>query len=105
MDLLKKVFFVVLFLIPLGEIVRFDFGNGIVVKPLDIAVSLLFISWLVLKFRKKEEVKQKYIFTPVIIFAAVGGLSLLLNSFHLSLNQFFVSGMYLVRWVAYAGVF
>jgi len=105
MDLLKRLFIIVLFLIPLGEIVRLDFGNEIVVKPLDIAVGLLFISWLIFKFIKKEKIKQKYILFPVIAFATVGGLSLLINSFNLSFHQFFASGMYLVRSVAYAGAF
>ncbi|MEK6882722.1 MAG: O-antigen ligase family protein, partial [Nanoarchaeota archaeon] len=105
MDILKKIFTIVLLLFPLGEIVRLDFGNGIVVKPLDIALSLLFGLSIIFKFRKKEEIKQKYIFTPVIIFAAIGGISLLLNSSNLSINQLLVSGMYLIRWVVYAGIF
>lgn len=105
MDLLKKIFILVLFLFPLGEIVRIDFGNGIVIKPLDIGVGLMVILWLMLKIRKKEKIKQKYILTPIILFAAVGGLSMLINAPDLSFNQFLVSIMYLIRWIIYAGIF
>lgn len=104
MDLLKKVFTLVLFLLPLGEIVRMDLGNAVIVKPLDIGVGLLAVLWLIFKLRKREAIKQKYILTPVLFFIGIGSLSLLINSSYLSFNQFFASSMYLMRWIVYAGI-
>lgn len=105
MVLLKIVFILLLFIFPLGEIFRIDFGNGIVVKPMDIGVSLLIVLWLLFKLKKRQVVKQKFILFPMLIFAAIGGFSLLINFSYLSLNQFFSSSMYLIRWIFYAGIF
>jgi O-antigen ligase len=105
MCLLKKIFITTLFLLVLGEAIRLDFGSGIRLKPLDIGVGITFILWIALKLTKKEKFKQKNILVPAVIFASFGAISLLINSFSLTLNQFFISLMYLVRWIAYTGVF
>lgn len=105
MGLLKKLFIFVLFLFPLGEVVRINLGNGIVVRPLDIGVGLVVFLWLIFKLKKREGVKQKYILAPILLFAVGACFSLIINYFSLSLSQFFVSFTYLIRWVVYAGIF
>lgn len=105
MDLLKKIFIFVLFLFPLGEIIRINLGNGIVLKPIDVGVGCIVFLWLILKFKKREVIKQKYILTSVLFFTAIGGLSMVINSYYLSFNQFFESSMYLIRWAVYVGIF
>lgn len=105
MDLLKKLFIFVLFLFPLGEIIRIDFGNGAVIKPLDIGIVVLVLLWLVFKFIQKQKIKQTNILIPVALFVLSGLFSLIISNLHLSLNEFLISFSYMLRWVAYAGVF
>lgn len=105
MDIFKIIFILVLFLFPIGEIIRIDFGNSIVLKPIDIGVVLVVFFWLIIKLKKKEEIKQKNILLPVLLFIISAFFSLVINYSSLSLNQFFVSSAYLVRWIFYAGIF
>jgi len=105
MDVLRKIFILVLFLFPMGEIVRIDLGNNIIVKPLDIGLGLIVFLWLMFKFKKSEEIKQKSILVPILLFAGSACFSLIINYFSLSLNQFFASFAYLIRWIIYAGIF
>ena len=105
MDLLKKIFILVLFLFPLGEIVRINLGKGLVIKPLDIGVAALVLLWLLIKFIRKQKINQTNILLPIFMFALIGLFSLIINGSRLSINEFFISFSYLTRWVIYAGVF
>ena len=102
---MKKIFTAILFLFPLGEILRLDFANGVSLKPLDIGVGIIVVLWAIFKMAKKEKIKQKRVYVPILLFAGSGALSLLINYSNLTINQFFISLTYLVRWVAYAGIF
>jgi O-antigen ligase len=103
--MIKKLFIAVLFLLTLGEIVRLNFGGGIILKPLDIGVGIIFVWWLALKIVKKEKIKPRQILIPVLLFTVSGAFSLLINYSGLTPIRFLISLMYLVRWVAYAGMF
>ncbi len=103
--MLKKIFIVVFFLFPLGEIVRLDSGLVFVLKPIDIGIGLIFFLWLAFKISKKQKIKQSQILISIILFVACGFFSLIINSFSLTLNEFFVSLSYLIRWTVYAGMF
>lgn len=105
MGLLKKIFIFILLLFPLGELIRIDLGNGVVIKPLDIGITLLILVWLIYVFLKRKKIKHSYIFIPLILFALSGFFSLTINSVNLSILEFLVSFSYLLRWVAYAGIF
>lgn len=105
MGVLKKLFIITLLLFPLGELIRINLGNSIVLKPLDIGTGLVVIVWLIFKLIKKEKIKQKYVIVPILLFATIGFFSLIINYFSLSLNQFLASLMYLVRWIEYVGIF
>lgn len=105
MGILKKIFILVLLLFPLGEIMRIDLNNDIVLKPIDIGVVLIVILWLIIKFTKREKIKQKAIFIPIFLFTASAFFSLIINSFSLSSIQSFSPLAYLIRWVFYAGIF
>ena len=103
--MIKKLFIIILLSYIFGEIIRLDFGNGIVFKPLDVGVVTVLALWLLVKARKKQRIKPVNILIPVLLFVGSGSLSLLINSSNLTINQFFISFMYLIRWAAYAGVF
>lgn len=105
MDLLKKIFILILFLIPIGELIRINLNNGIIAKPIDIGVLLIVVLWLIFKFKKRERLKQKNILIPIFLFTASGLFSLLINYYSLSYNQFLTAFLYLFRWAAYACIF
>lgn len=105
MDLLKKLFILILLPFPLGEIIRINLNNGLVIKPIDVGVGLILFLWIALKIIKKQKIKQVNIFFPVVFFASIGLFSLIINNLHLSLNEFIISLSYLIRWVIYAGIF
>lgn len=105
MSMFKKIFILVLLLFPFGEIIRIDLGNSIILKPIDIGTILIVFIWLIFKFRKRKKIKQKNILVPVLLFTISACFSLVINYSSLSVNQFFSSLAYLVRWIFYAGVF
>lgn len=105
MESLKKIFIFVLFLFPLGEIVRIDFGSGFVAKPLDVGMGILALSWLVTIILRKQKIKQNHIFISILLFFLSGLLSLIISNLQLSLKEFLISFSYLLRWAAYTCVF
>jgi len=105
MDFIKKIFICILLLFPLGEIIRFDLGNGLFIKPIDILVVVFAIFWLAFKYFKKQNVKNQKILGPVLLFSLTGFLSLLIHNIQLSLIEFINSSLYLLRWMAYASLF
>lgn len=105
MGLLKIVFIFAILLFPLGEVVRVNLADNVVIKPLDIGIGVLFLSWLMFKLWHKQKIKQTNILLPTVMFVSSGLFSLIKNDLHLSLNEFFISFAYLLRWIAYAGVF
>lgn len=105
MDLLKKLFILILLLFPLGEIIRINLGSGFIIKPLDIGVGILVLSWLIFKILKKQKVKQVDMLLFIILFTLTGLFSLVANNLQLTPNEFFISFSYLLRWIAYAGIF
>jgi len=105
MDVLKKIFVFTLLLFPLGEIIRIDFGNGLVIKPLDIGIGIVVLLWLSLKLFNRQKITQPNFFLPIALFASVGLFSLIINSSHLFLGEWLISFAYLLRWFVYAGIF
>lgn len=96
---LQKFLFVILLMsFALGEIARIQFSNGIAIKALDIAV-FLFVVLQIFYFRRPLLAR------PILIFVSVAALSLLINSVNLKTNEMLVSSLYLIRWIAYAGVY
>jgi O-antigen ligase len=102
---MRKLFIVVLFLFILGETIRLNLGNGIILKPLDIGIGFVVTLWLILKLIKNEIIKQKRILFSILLFAGSGLFSLLFNYSYLAQDQFVISLMYLIRWIIYAGIF
>lgn len=105
MNLLKILFISSLFFFIFGEIIRFDFGNGIFARPFDIVVGILFTSWIIYKIIRKKKIGRKSILVLISSFIVWGVFSLLINFSKLSREQFFVSLLYPVRWMVYAGMF
>ncbi len=93
-DTIKGLFILLLFLIPLGEVVRIDLGNNIALKPIDLVVSFIVIAWIIAKPKVK-------MFPEFFIFMGTLLLSLLFNLKNLQSQQLLVSALYLIRWILY----
>ncbi len=101
MILLKTLTILLLIILPIGEILRFNIGNSIYLKPLDIVAGLLAVTLLFWIIQKNKQALFKSIF---FLFPIVGGLSLLVNSIWLQRVELAVASLYLIRWVSYMSV-
>jgi O-antigen ligase len=104
MALLKTLFIVTLLIFPLGEIARFQLPNNISLSLLDIAVALTALIGICHPERSPEE-RRTQSKDPILLFISISILSLLINSSWLTPPQLFSSSLYLIRWLAYAGIF
>ncbi len=104
MGLLKSLFILIIFLFAFGEVIRIPFAD-LSIKLIDIGVILLAAYWVSFIIKNFKKIKiNKETSVPILIFFAVALLSLLLNARFLSINELFVSSLYLVRWIAYASI-
>lgn len=102
MKIFKLFLLLILLLLPVGELLRFEIGNNITIKPLDTVVGLTALCWfLFILLRPRYRPTRKFV-TPFIIFIFLCLLSLVVNSWWLKQNQVLASSLYLFRWVAYA---
>ena len=102
MKFLKVLIVLSLLLFPFGELLRFELGNNIVIKPLDVIVGVASLCLFFFPYVRQSFHKNKKIFLPIAVFSGIGFGSLLLNSVWLQPNEFFASLLYLVRWISYA---
>src|SRR5260221_1658242 len=94
MLLLKILIILTLLFLPLGELVRFDLGNSIFFKPLDVIAFVLLVWSTIVYFRKKPKkffLKNYYFYFPLI-----GLISLVINSYWLGPQEFLASLLYLL---------
>lgn len=100
MELLKIFlpFFFIAF--SFGEIARIQFPNSVGVGLFDIAVVLLSALYF-----KKFWRKNYFLKIPILFFIIVSVFSLLINFSNFESNQIVVGSLYLVRWVAYTGIY
>lgn len=104
MKLLKNLTLLSLFLFPFGEILRFDLGNNIAIRVLDVTVGLTTICFILLSIKNKKPAKS-YLKKPILIFSFVAFISLIVNLTWINPSQFFVAILYFVRWISYACIF
>lgn len=118
MKLLQLLFIIVLILFPFGEVLRFDVGNNVVLKPLDLFVGLTGLWWFLLLFFRHPElvsgsqkemmlkqVQHDKISKLLFLFILICCISLIINSTWLKPLELVTAGLYLLRWFAYAMVF
>lgn len=105
MGLLKIFFVIVVFLIPLGELIRVELSRSIIIKPLDISVAILVVVWLVNKLKSRSGVIDTFILYPVLLFLLIGAISLLANYSWIRSLQYSDSILYFLRWGIYIGVY
>ena len=100
MALLK--FFLIFFYIAisLGELVRFRLYGSVSIGPVDLIVFFLFIYWL-LRVKKSRYKLLK----PITLFSVIAFFSLLINFSNYSIEQLFISSLYLLRWLLYSSIY
>ncbi len=103
MDLLKILLAILFLAFPIAELGKVQIG------PVSFTVNdiLIFtvLTWWVIYRRKLTTNKEIVLKKPILIFSIVAFISLLLNSFWLSQYEFLTSGLYLIRWIAYASIY
>lgn len=102
MKIIETLVIITLILFPLGELVRFNIGNNIVLKPMDIVVGLTAIFWLINYFIQKHKTAFEW---KILLFPLIGLLSLIINSTWLKPLELLASFLYLIRWLAYASFY
>ena len=104
MGLLKLLFILTIFLFVFGEIIKVPFA-GLSVKLIDIGIILLAAYWVLFIVKNFKKIKiNRGLGIPILIFSTIALFSLLLNSRLLTGKEFFVSFLYLIRWIAYASI-
>lgn len=104
MCLLKFIFIILLLLFPFTEIFRFAMGNSIWITVNDIMIGFLIIIWIIISLIKKKK-PSGFLLKPILVFIGICILSLLINFKMFSTKELTVSFLYLIRWVAYAGIY
>lgn len=99
MKILKFLFILILILYPFGELLRFNFGDNVVLKPIDLTVGITAIIWVILKATNSRKIRMPAWY--FIAFPIVGFISLLINTYWLKPHEFYVSLLYLIRWIVF----
>ena len=103
MSVLKFLIITLLFFLPFGEILRFDVGNDIFIKPLDLTAIVVFFCVTFVYFcNKSYRAKLRWYY---FLFPLVGLISLIVNTVWLQPNELFTSFLYLLRWISYLSIF
>ncbi len=98
---------ILLFIVfPFGQLTRLPLNIPEVnIYLQDILVGGLAGSWIIYHLLKKIPFPKPPLLKPILFFFAIALLSLLVNSFHLLERETLVAGLYLVRFMSYAGIY
>jgi O-antigen ligase len=102
MGLLKVIFFLFIISFPIAEVGRVQFSNGVAISLNDVLLSVLITVWLIFRLYKKKKINKDLLLKPITAFSLIALFSLILNVANLSLDRFFISFLYLLRWASYA---
>ena len=105
MRLLKYIFIIFVFLFPIAEIGRIQLANGVAFSLNDILLGTVIVVWIFSHLLNKQKFILGKLFKPMLFFAVIGLISLLLNLSNLGINNLFASSLYLIRWIAYAIIY
>ena len=88
--------------LPPGHLTRFEAGNGVALYPQDLVAAAMLLWSVVRRFRGRR--LRPELLQPVLLFTAAALLSLIFAASH-SLTQLLIGKLYLLRWLAYAGIY
>lgn len=105
MGVLKIIFSLLILSFPIAEIGRFQLSNGIAFSINDAFLIVLVIFWIGYRLLNKKKINKNSLTKPIFIFIGIALISLILNISHLSVMNFLVAFMYLLRWTMYTLIF
>ncbi len=100
MGILNYLLIFLIIIFPIAELGKIQSGS-ISISLNDIALFITASVWFLLDYKKIKKTKFK-LFTPILFFVLIGFFSLIFNISNLNLNEFFVSFLYLARWILYS---
>jgi len=103
MGILNYLLILLLIIFPITELGKIQSGS-ISVSVNDIFFLITASLWIVLDFKKIKKTNFMLL-KPIVLFSAIGLFSLAINFVNLTLNEFFVSMLYLVRWILYSSIY
>jgi O-antigen ligase len=98
------LFTILIFSLPLGVLTRINPTPGVAFYVHDLIAFSIFIMLILKSVKNKDKTKGKKLLVLALLFAAIGFLSLFINSGLLTFEQFLISFAYLVRWVIYVSI-
>lgn len=105
MAILKILFLLFILSFPLAEVGRVQFSNGVAFTLNDLLLILLILYFIAFKLVKNSRLPKYLLIKPILGFIIIAFVSLLINYFNYSLNNLFVSALYLVRFTLYASLY
>lgn len=104
LNLQSVVVTITIFFIPFGVLASFSPVAGVRIYAIDVLIGVLFVLTLVQLIRIKRQIWKKPIVQAFGLFAVFAAISLLINSFHLTSQEMFVSFFYWMRFVCYGSL-
>lgn len=104
MDVLKLLLYALLIVFPLGVVVRIPILQSAYMYPTDTVALFIFLVFAYRIFTAKKNPLAIPLFKQLYLFIGFAFLSLILNSYTLEGREFFVSLLYLVRFLAYSAL-
>lgn len=93
-------------LFSLGEVIRFNFGSNLFIKPLDIVMSALALFWFFTKLKSlKKIIFKDPLFIPIALFMFAALISLAFNFKNFSQSEIVVAFSYILRWGLYSSLY
>lgn len=104
MDILKLLLYVLLIVFPLGVIIRINVITSVYIYPLDIVLFLIYLYTILINFKTKKKIYNLPLFKPIYMFIVFSFITLLLNIKFLSPESFFVSFLYIFKFILYTNM-
>ena len=106
MTILKPLFLLLFFLLPLGQLERIPLANPqIGFYTHDIVIGIIVFYWLAGKLIKKQKITLGKLGKYIFLFWLIALFSFLINSLGKNVNEIAVAFLYLARWIIYAGLY
>lgn len=103
MGILNYLLILLLIIFPIVELGKIQMGS-VSFSVNDIVFFITVSLWVILDFKKIKKTNFKLL-RPILLFSAIGLFSLVINFVNLTLNEFFVSFLYLARWILYSSIY
>ncbi len=108
MKILLALIISLFILFPFGQLNRLSMvflGPEVNLYLTDLVIASLVGYWLFWKLARKSKLTLPPLAKPIFLFSALAFLSLFFNAPLLSGREVLVSGLYLARWITYAGLY